>query len=132
MKTDQSIRKDVGRNQFSVPQEVELLTRQAGLEIGACYSNSPWVQVVAFKPVPELSLAGHRSYLEEYSGKFAYDEAFSACFSKKLDLSAGEISPSEMLDWLNAQQDSDAVSLFRRHLLGVWQTRQKEWGLPPE
>ena len=43
-------RKDVARNQFVVPQEVEAYVRGAGLEVLAVVTDTPWVQVVARKP----------------------------------------------------------------------------------
>src|SRR3546814_10886243 len=43
-------RKDVARNQFCTPQEVELYVRAVGLEPVLMLTDSPWVQVVARKP----------------------------------------------------------------------------------
>src|SRR3546814_11231319 len=43
-------RKDVARNQFCTPQEVELYVRAVGLEPVLMLTDSPWVQVVARTP----------------------------------------------------------------------------------
>ena len=40
-------RKDIGRNQFTCPEEVRMFLDQAGFDVLCLYADSPWVQAVA-------------------------------------------------------------------------------------
>jgi SAM-dependent methyltransferase len=130
-RSSQATRKEVSRNQFSVPEEVQLMTRQAGFEIGACYSDSAWVQMVAIKPDSKKSVDDARKYLKSHSREIAYDEKFTSCFSRQLDLVYGAARPEDLLTWLNSQNDTAAIEMYRQYLLALWAKNQGKWGAPP-
>lgn len=127
----QDQRKDVARNQFMVPEEVELLARNAGFEIGALYVESAWVQAIAIKPGADSAVDLARAYLRENETEIANPPQFSECFSKKLDLLYGSARPRDVLVWLNAQPQTDIVELYRDYLSALWARHQGRWGPPP-
>ena len=129
---DHAVRKDVARNQFSVPEEVQLMTRNAGFEIGACYSDSAWVQTVAIKPGPNDATESAREYLRLNASAIANSPQWSECFSRKLDLLYGEATAGQVLDWLDAQPQTEDVRLYRDYLMALWKRHQSRWGpMPP-
>lgn len=127
----QAGRKDVSRNQFSVPEEVMLLTEQAGLRIVSCYSDSPWVQMIASKQESEEDFTALLKYQERVNKRVEFDEQFTECFSRQLDLRYGAITASELLHWLDQQDTSATVSMYRDYLLAMWAANPEKWGPPP-
>ena len=128
----QTERKEVARNQFSVAEEVRVLTSQAGFEIGACYNDSPWVQTVAIKPGAEKALPAVYKYLEKHVDVIANDTLFSDCFSRHLDVTYGVLPARDYLAWLETQDESASVLLYRDTLLELWARNQGRWGPVPE
>jgi len=129
-RADQSQRKDVARNQFSVPEEVELFTRHAGFEIAACYGDSAWVQMVAVKPGVDGRLAATQGRLE--TATVANTPQWNALFSLMLDVIYGLCTPAQGMQRLAEMESTENVALYRRYLLSLWQQNTQSWGPTPE
>jgi SAM-dependent methyltransferase len=68
---DPTQRKDIGRNQFTSPDEVRVFLDHAGFDILGLYTESPWVQVVAQRRGGG-DPAGDRRRVEANAAKIAY------------------------------------------------------------
>ena len=113
-------RKDAGRNQFCHPSEFALYVEQAGFELLAQHSDSPWTQIVAGKEPSNQRRQDLRAHLDQHAGVIAYSETFSKCFEKTMDLHSGEIDLKEMHDFLDSIDGTEEAALFRPYVEGNW------------
>ena len=128
----QQERKDVARNQFSVPQEVELMTRHAGFEIASCYTDSAWVQMVAVTTGLPERLEDMKDYCNAHASAIANEPLWSECFARSMEVLYGEITPDAALKWLEDQPEGETTALYRNYLLALWKRNEKRWGPAPD
>jgi ubiquinone/menaquinone biosynthesis C-methylase UbiE len=127
-RSDQSVRKDVSRNQFCTPDEFELYQRQAGFEVIRSFSNSPWVQSIATasKEVDWLEKQARR--IEKNKTEIAYSVLFGEMFEKTIAVIYGVIHPREAIAFCDEHGDTAETDLFRPFILGLWRGNPEQWG----
>ncbi len=127
---DFSQRKDVARNQFCTPQEVEIYAKQAGFEIAVLLSSSPQIQVVAVKPGGDsAAVVGAR--LQSRIPEFAYNERWTELFDRLLHVIYDAEHPGKLYADLLAQQDDEENQMYRAWLRGFWKLGEDRWGPCP-
>ncbi|MDT8321285.1 MAG: class I SAM-dependent methyltransferase [Xanthomonadales bacterium] len=127
-RADHSQRKDVARNQFSVPQEVDLFTRRAGFEPLACFGNSPWVQMLAVKPATHFDRPGALEHIERHRDVIEVSQERSELFGDYLDVVYGLRHPREVLSEWQTRPETENVYLYRLYLEGLWRAGAGRWG----
>ncbi|MGR6035612.1 MAG: class I SAM-dependent methyltransferase [Candidatus Nitrosoglobus sp.] len=131
-RSDHSKRKDVARNQFCSPEEFSLYIQGAGLKTIACYTHSPWIQVIAAKDTAKLDIDAIKIALSAKEDKIAYSPLFSELFDGLLEVVSGSKHPKDYLEFLDTKALSEEVSMYRRYLLAFWSSKENLWGpLPP-
>lgn len=125
-------RKDVARNQFCTPQEIDLYVRAAGLEPLLLLDDSPWVQVVTRRAdaTPADALAAR---LTARADAIAYPPLWTDLFDGILDAEFRGEPPLRALARLRAcAADDPLANMFRAWIHGTWQLRAAHWGAVPE
>lgn len=127
-------RKDVARNQFTVPEEARVLVERAGLELVDLLSDSAFLQVVARKP--DGNLAGLRAEQARVAGRaaqLAYGPDWTHYFDLIVAAETAGRAPTDLADELVAGSGADlVVAMFQRWLAGNWRRREAQWGpVPP-
>ncbi|MBP6627307.1 MAG: methyltransferase domain-containing protein [Arenimonas sp.] len=127
------VRKDVARNQFTVPEEARLFVERAGLEVVACLGDSPFLQLVARKPGGGVTLAAEQARVAAAAGTLSYGPAWTHYFDLIVQAEQAGTPPQALADELVAAPGADlVVSMFRRWLAGNWQRRSAQWGPVPD
>ena len=125
-RNDPGQRKDVARNQFCVPAEVELYARQAGLEIVLTMTDSPWVQMLVRKPGP-----GAAPDLSAHVAQIAYTPLWTELFDNTLDVLLEGRHPLAMIADLEHDQRGPEVEMYRAWLRALWRENPQAWaGIP--
>ncbi len=127
-RSDQSLRKNVARNQFCTPDEFKLYARQAGLQVIVCHADSPWIQVVAGNELSEDALAEQARRLAGLESTIKYSEQWGNLFGRLLDVIYGIEAPGVFLTELDAMAQDDEVALYRQYLLALWAQQAEHWG----
>ena len=130
--TDQVGRKDVARNQFCVPQEIQLYVQRAGLTEALCLADSPWIQMIAVKPGMDVDVEQLRQQLRARQAHFCFSPLWSQFFGSLLDVLSQQRPPAAFWHELQAHAAAPEVEPYRQYFLGLWKTRQDEWGAPPQ
>ena len=130
--TDQVGRKDVARNQFCVPQEIQLYVQRAGLTEALCLADSPWIQMIAVKPGMDVDVEQLRQQLRARQAHFCFSPLWSQFFGSLLDVLSQQRPPAAFWHELQAHAAAPEVGPYRQYFLGLWKTRQDEWGAPPQ
>ena len=130
--TDQVGRKDVARNQFCVPQEIQLYVQRAGLTEALCLADSPWIQMIAVKPGMDVDVEQLRQQLRARQAHFCFSPLWSQFFGSLLDVLSKQRPPAAFWHELQAHAAAPEVEPYRQYFLGLWKTRQDEWGAPPQ
>ncbi|MCB1605969.1 MAG: methyltransferase domain-containing protein [Xanthomonadales bacterium] len=124
-------RKDVARNQFSCPQEIEIYLQQAGFEVAMMLADSPWIQAVAVKP-------GGSEPLEQIKGKLAaqrdtiiYGAGWTEFFDRLLQTIFEGVHPQALYDSLRARQGDREADMFATWLRGFWKLSEAQFGPAP-
>ena len=121
-RNDPRERKDVARNQFCVPAEVELYARQAGLEVVLTLTHSPWVQMVVRKPGP-----GVAPDLSMHAGRIAYTPLWTELFDKTLDVLLEGRHPLAMIAELDHDTRGPEIAMYRAWLDALWRENPQNW-----
>ena len=130
--TDQVGRKDVARNQFCVPHELQLYIQHAGLREVVCLADSPWIQMIAVKPGRDVDVEQLRQQLRARQAHFCFSPLWSQFFGSLLDVLSNQRPPAALWHELQAHAAAPEVEPYRQYFLGLWKTRQDEWGAPPQ
>ena len=125
-------RKDVARNQFVVPQEVEAYVRGVGLEPVLVLDDSPCVQVVARKPDGDpVASAREAERLRNAAPRITYGQQWTTYFDAIVADEAEARGPHRLVALLSQRPADDGVAnMFRAWIFGAWQTRP-DWGPVP-
>ena len=127
-KSDQSQRKDIARNQFCMPGELELYARRAGLDLLACYDDSHWLQLVAAKQPGDPE--AERRRLAAVKDQIVYSQLFVDMFAKTCEVIYGETHPREILAFIDGHADTREAELFAPFIRGLWESQADHWGEP--
>jgi SAM-dependent methyltransferase len=127
-RSEQKLRKDVARNQFCTPDEFQLYVRQAGFQPLACYSDSPWVQVVAGHSLDEAEVARQHRRLAEEADVIAYSPLFGRLFELTVDVIYGVIHPRELVAFLDEHADQPEAPVFRPFVESMRKSQPERWG----
>lgn len=125
---DHSLRKDVARNQFCTPDEFQLYVSHAGFTPLACYSDSPWIQLIAGHSLDQDEIAEQHRRLSEQSTQIAYSPLFGRLFELTADVVFGTIHPSELISFLSEHDDQPEIPLFRPYIEAMWKKNPQLWG----
>ena len=128
---DQVGRKDVARNQFCVPQEIQLYVQRAGLSEVLCLADSPWIQMIAVKPGADVDVEQVRAQLRARQDQFCFSPVWNRLFGSLVDVLRNQRPPLAFWHELQALGEAPEAELYRQYFLGLWQTRQPDWGTPP-
>lgn len=131
-KGDQVQRKDVARNQFCVPQEVQLYVERAGLQEAVCLADSYWIQMIAVKPGAGVDVEQVRTQLHARRDQFCFSPLWNALFGTLIEVMLNHRPPLDLWQELDAHGALPEVELYRQYFLGIWRTRQDEWGASPQ
>ncbi len=126
--SDQSVRKDVSRNQFCTPDEFELYQRKAGFELIQTFSNSPWVQCIATNQMDAANIAREQQRIEQQKDTIAYSILFGEMFEQTIAVIYGVIHPREAIEFINKHQDTAEAELYRPFVEGIWNGNPQQWG----
>jgi ubiquinone/menaquinone biosynthesis C-methylase UbiE len=127
-RSDQSVRKDVSRNQFCTPDEFELYQSQAGFEVIRSFSNSPWVQSIATTSKDADWIKKQAQRIEKNKTEIAYSVLFGEMFEKTIAVIYGVIHPREAIAFCNQHQGTAETDLFHPFILGLWGGNPEQWG----
>lgn len=130
--SDQAQPKNVARNQFCVPQEIRLYVERAGLSEVLCLTDSLWIQMIAAKPGGEVTVERVRAQLQARQNQFAFSPRWSQLFGSLLNVLQNQRSPLTFWHELQALGDTPEANLYRQYFLGIWKTRQADWGVTPQ
>src|SRR5699024_7614124 len=129
-RSDHSQRKDVARNQFCSPEEINLYLQGAGLKKIVSYTDSPWIQVIATKNTSKLDIEAIKRELSKRQDKIAYSPLFSELFDGLLEVVSGSKHPRDYLAFLDTKALDEEVIMYRRYLLALWSSKKSLWGSP--
>lgn len=129
-RSDQSQRKDVGRNQFCSPDEFSLYIEHAGLVEAARFTDSPWIQVVAAKGPQEGRLETLRDHLSRRRDEIIYPQAWTDLFRATMLAKHGAVPPSEIIGVMDRLGDTEETRMFARYCAAIWSGRD-DWGEAP-
>lgn len=126
-------RKDIGRNQFTSPDEVRVFCEQAGFDVLALHADSPWVQVVAQRRGGGDG-ANVRARLTANAARIAYSPLWTEMFDNMIRVqSEGTLTPQAALDAMRDDSRGEEIALFRTAFIELWRLHQDAWGpLPGE
>jgi SAM-dependent methyltransferase len=131
-RADQTQRKGVARNQFCVSEEVQLCIHKAELAEICCLIDSPWIQMIAIKPGEGLNLDAVRKQVRKNLPEIAFSPLWSQLFSSLLDVLSGQKKAGDFWQELNNLGFALEAGPYRQYFLGLWKTRQHEWGPIPQ
>jgi len=126
-----SQRKDIGRNQFTSPDEARVFLDQAGFDVLGLYTESPWVQVVAQRRGGG-DPAGDRRRVEANAAKIAYSPLWTELFDDMIKVqSEGTLTPHAALEKLRDDSRGGEIALFRAAFVELWRHHEAAWGPLP-
>jgi len=124
-------RKDVARNQFSCPQEIEIYLQQAGFEVAMMLADSPWIQAVAVKPGGDESLDSIKEKLVAKRDTIIYGAGWTEFFDRLLQTIFEGTHPQALYDSLRARAGDREADMFATWLRGFWKLSQAQFGPAP-
>jgi ubiquinone/menaquinone biosynthesis C-methylase UbiE len=131
-RADQTKRKNVARNQFCTPDELELYLHEAGFKVLRMWTDSPWIQVVAGNGLDAERVESERKRLDAARDTIVYSRQWGELFGELLDVIYGVTPPGKMLTALSGRTENDEVVLFRDYLLALWKQGEAYWGPAPQ
>jgi len=129
--SDQSQRKDVGRNQFCTPEEFELYVSKAGFDVVTNYHQSQSVQIVAGKHLAGEALERERTRLKRREAEVAYTPLYAELYAQFVDVIFGLQHARDMVAFMDRNADTSEVALYRPYLMSLWEKNAELWGDPP-
>lgn len=116
--SDQSQRKDVSRNQFSVIEELRLYVQHAGLTEIAAYTRSPYLQMVAAREPDAERLRQLKAQQDRDGDQVRYSRRWCELYARVLNILAGEEDREAVIAELEASPDDPESRLFADYLRG--------------
>lgn len=129
--SDQTQRKDVGRNQFCTPEEFELYVSKAGFEVLANYHESQSLQIVAGKGLSETAIAGQVARLRTHKSEIAYSPLYAELYAQFVDVIFGVQHARDMFLFMQEHADTPEVALYQPYVLSLWHKNSELWGEIP-
>ncbi len=126
-------RKDVARNQFACPQEIEIYLSQAGFKTALVLADSPWVQAVAIKPAEDLDFPAEQAQLQARREQIVYGPGWTEFFDRLMAVIFQGEHPAELLVELDRRstEGSAEASMFATWLRGFWKLTEAQFGAVP-
>ncbi|MCB1633656.1 MAG: class I SAM-dependent methyltransferase [Xanthomonadales bacterium] len=127
-------RKDVARNQFACPQEIEIYLAQAGFDTRLVLSDSPWVQAVAIKPGAGTDPLAVDAQLATHRERIVYGPGWTEFFDRLMHVIFEGQHPQALLTELHqrAAAGSAEATMFATWLRGFWKLTEAQFGPVPE
>ncbi|MBX3727416.1 MAG: class I SAM-dependent methyltransferase [Xanthomonadales bacterium] len=124
---DQSARKDVARNQFTCPQEVELFLQAAGFELALLEAGAPFLQAVAVKPGGEAAgQVGER--LRRDLARIQYGPRWTQWFGGLFPMFYGDEHPAALLARMPAADSDEESAMHHLWVRAIWRNHPDRWG----
>ena len=127
---DVGVRKDVARNQFTTPQEVEVFLRQAGLSPTEIMSDTCWVQALAVKGDQAL-VDAERIRITAARDQINYGQAWTQYFDWVLPVVFDGVPPLAILDKLKSEPEGEVRAMYETWLLAAWRNNPGQYGVAP-
>lgn len=127
---DVSVRKDVARNQFTTPQEVDIYLRQVGLSPTVIMSDTPWVQALAVKGTAE-QVQAERVRIESIRDEINYGQAWTKYFDWVLPVVFEGVNPRDILQKLALEPEGEVRSMYETWLYSAWRANPAHYGEAP-
>lgn len=128
---DHSQRKDVARNQFTCPQEVELFLRAAGFDIAMQLNDAPFLQAIAVKPGGEAA-ASIAARLAPKAEAIRYTERWTHWFSSLFPMFYGNERPGDLLARMPAADADEESAMHHLWVKAIWRNHPDRWGPCPD
>lgn len=130
---DFAVRKDVARNQFSTPQEVDVYVRQAGLHPTVIMSDTPWVQALAVKASVDADkeVRAEQERIESIRDEINYGQAWTKYFDWVLPVVYEGMAPIEILTLLAAEPAGEVREMYETWLYSAWRGNEAFYGAAP-
>jgi SAM-dependent methyltransferase len=128
---DVSVRKDVARNQFTTPQEVEVFIAQAGLSATEVMGDTCWVQALAVKGDAAL-VAAERARISAQRDQINYGQAWTQYFDWVLPVVFDGVAPAVILQRLLTEPQGEVRAMYETWLLAAWRNNPQQYGAAPE
>jgi SAM-dependent methyltransferase len=129
---DFAVRKDVARNQFTTPQEVEVYLRQAGLNTTAVMSDTPWVQALAIKAGgDEALIKQEQQRIQQHYSEINYGQAWTRYFDWVLPVVYEGVHPRVILQRLSAEPGGEVREMYETWLYSAWRNNPGFYGPIP-
>jgi SAM-dependent methyltransferase len=130
-RSSQHQRKDVARNQFCVPAEVQLYVRRAGFLELFCLTDSPWIQMIAAKPGEGGDIEALREQIRPRLPEIAFSPLWTQLFRSLLEVLSNRKQARAFWQELTTLGAAWEAEPYRHYFLALWKTRQHEWGTLP-
>jgi len=131
-RSEQRQRKDVARNQFCTPQEVDIYLRQAGFEVISLMTDSPWVQAIAITGADAATATAARARALSLQSQIAYPQIWTDFFNAILDILNNAVHPSGLYQSIEDSPESPEKAVFLPWLRSMWRQHSKQWGPLPD
>lgn len=128
---DHAQRKDVARNQFTTPQEVELFLRGAGFDVVMQFNDAPFLQAIAVKPGGEKAdkIAGR---LADRAERIRYTERWTHWFSNLFPMFYGDENPQSVLARMPPADADEESAMHHLWVKAIWRNHPDRWGHCPD
>ncbi len=124
-------RKDVARNQFSCPQEIEIFLKQAGFDVAMMLADSPWIQAVAVKPGGKEPMDSIKEKLVTKRDTIIYGAGWTEFFDRLLQTIFEGVHPQALYDSLRERDGDREADMFATWLRGFWKLSEAQFGPAP-
>lgn len=126
-----SERKDIGRNQFTTPDEVKMFLDHAGFDVLGMFTDSPWVQAVVMRRGGGDADAQRRRVARD-AAKIAYSPLWTELFDNMIKVQIeGTMTAQQALDAMQDDARGEEIPLFRAAFIELWRHNQKAFGPIP-
>lgn len=127
---DHSQRKDVARNQFTTPQEVELFLRGAGFDVVMQMNDAPFLQAIAVKPGGE-SAEAIATRLTPRIESIRYTDRWTHWFGNLFPMFYGTEKPADVLARMPPADADEESAMHHLWIKAIWRSHPDRWGPCP-
>jgi SAM-dependent methyltransferase len=128
---DVSVRKDVARNQFTTPEEVDVFVRQAGLSPTLIMGDTPWVQALAIKSTDVAQVQAESARANAARDDVGYDQNWTRYFDWVLPVVFDGVHPNVILQQLALETPGEVRQMFETWLISAWRNNAVQYGPLP-
>lgn len=124
---DHARRKDVARNQFTTPQEVEIFLRESGFDLAFMLSDAPFLQALAVKPGGEPAVEVGRRLTPKFEA-IRYTQRWTHWFDNVLPMFSGSEHPRDLLARMPPPDADEESAMYHLWIRALWRNNPARWG----